>query len=93
MPEPSIQILSSEELLALKAKSSREGVRRDRFAFHRGGSFDLVTLTAPPEVVAVVADPKKLSEEQHKAIADAHPRIAAKLPKSEAATVSQPAAE
>lgn len=85
---PDFKTLTSAELLELKA-ADRQGTRRFRQAFHRGGSFDLITLNNPPEVVAVVVDPKTLTAEQEKELATAYAKEAAKLPKPE--PIAEPA--
>lgn len=71
MPEQTLQIIDPKELAKLKAKPENLATGRARTAFNRGGEFDLVTF-ANGTVVAVVADPKKLSKEQRAEIATAH---------------------
>jgi len=80
-PAAKIAILTPLELLQLKAEGA-EGVRRVRYPFARGGSFDLTTLHRPEglALVVVCATPaKKLTAEQLQAIGLAHAHEAARL--------------
>lgn len=78
---PTIAILTPAELLKLKADGA-EGVRRTRFSFHRGGSFDVTALRKAEglALVVVCAVPaKNLTAEQLKTIGQAHAAETAKL--------------
>lgn len=80
-PDAKLAILTPPELLRLKA-SGAEGIRRTRYPFAGGGSFDVTTLRKPEglALVVVCAEPaKKLTEEQRATIAEAHTAEAAKL--------------
>lgn len=79
---PPLPIITAVELLKLRSEGA-EIVRRARWAFNRGGAFDVTTLINPGGartlVVVVAMEPNKLTKEQIEEIASAHCQEAAKL--------------
>jgi hypothetical protein len=78
MPGATPQILSPAELARLATdQPENPATRRERWAFNRGGGFDLVT-SRDGTVVAVVPDPAKVTDEQRAEIAAAGAELLAR---------------